>query len=309
MAIKRTRKDPSPSVDGAHNYFQMLTILSSSHPTPSNKEESFPVLSFEFLEDVMALPSHAFERLIGEARIVRIGPLVEYAYHDWKSLTRRLESIGHSPTVRSLTQVVQAPERPRFNPSLSFETTTFIEFCPTPQTAEEVDDPHWIAFCQRLMNAGLRAGLSKKFSQGLVGTMEEMMSNIIEHSECARSGIVGYRWTLEEFEYVVADSGIGVMTSLLKHPDYSWIEDAGEALEVAVSDGESRYGKAAHRGTGFHHLLYNIASRDIYLRFRSGDHCYSIDGTVQPILKKTYSCPPFDGFLISLIAKIKKQSA
>jgi len=289
----------------------MLKVLPRTLPTALSKPESRTILSFELLEDVMALPSQASERLIGEAHIVRIGPLVEYAYHDWETLTRRLESIGQcqSPTVNSLAQVVRALELSRFNNSLSFETTAFVEFCPTPQTAAEVDDPHWIAFCQRLMNAGMKAGLSKKFAQGLVGTMEEMTSNILEHSECASSGIVGYRWIPDEFEYVVADSGIGVMTSLMKHPDYSWLEDAGQALEVAVSDGESRYGKAAHRGTGFHYLLYNIASRDSYVRFRSGDHCYSIDGTVQPILKKTYSCPPFDGFLISLVTKTEKQSA
>jgi hypothetical protein len=213
----------------------------------------------------------------------------------------------NSSALNSLANAVDAAGLSRFNNSLSLEATTNIEFSGVPQTKDEVEDPQWMAFCKRLMDAGVKAGLTKNFSQGLVGTLEEMTSNVMEHSECARSGLTGYRWVPGEFEYVVADRGIGVLSSLRNHPDYSWLEDAGEALEVAVCDGESRHGRDAHRGTGFHYLLYNIASRDSYLRFRSGDHCYSIDGTVQPILRKTYPCPPIEGFLISLVAKIPKE--
>lgn len=267
------------------------------------------ILSFEFLDDVMALPSDASEGLISKADVLRIGPLVEYAYQQGNILTERLESKRQSYAVNSLTEILSPSKISRFNASSSFETSTFVEFCLVPQTAEEIDDPKWVAFCKRLMDAGMKAGLSKAFSQGLVGTLEEMTSNVFEHSENASSGLAGYKWALGEFEYVVADRGIGILASLQKHSDYLWLHDAGDALEVAVSDGESRFGRNAHRGTGFHHLLYNIASRDSYVRFRSGDHCYTIDGTVQPILKRTYPCTPFDGFLISLVAKTPKQKA
>jgi hypothetical protein len=289
------------------NKSSMLQALPEDH-SEAPHDNIRPILTFEFLDDVLALPSDASEALIGSADVVRIGPLVEYAYQQGNGL-ERLESKRHSSSVKSLTEVLSPSNVPRVNASSSFEASTFVEFSLVPQAAEEMDDPKWIAFCQRLLNAGIKAGLSKTFSQGLVGTLEEMTSNIFEHSENVSSGLAGYRWVLGEFEYVVADQGIGVLTSLRKHLDYEWLHDAGEALEVAVCDGESRFGRNAHRGTGFHHLLYNIASRDSYVRFRSGDHCYTIDGTVQPILKRTYPGTPFDGFLISLVAKTPKQKA
>jgi hypothetical protein len=287
------------------NEEQMLSLIRTQ---PNTNESEHEALSFELLEDVMSLSCEESEEIISRARIERIGPIVEYAYHNSKSLDR-LGSNLDSEVLKSLADAVDAARHSHFNSSLSFETSTAVEFSRTPQTREEVEDPRWMAFCKRLMGAGIKAGLSKSFSQGLSGTLEEMTSNIIEHSDCASSGLTGYRWVSGEFEYVVADRGIGVLSSLRKHADYSWLEDAGEALEVAVCDGESRYGRNAHRGTGFHYLLYNIASRDSYLRFRSGDHCYSIDGTVQPILKKTYPCSSLDGFLISLIAKPPKEKA
>jgi hypothetical protein len=282
----------------------MLNIVRTKADT--TESELGPVLNFDLIEDVMSLPPDDSEKIISKTRITRIGPLVEFAYHNSGRLGR-LESEMNSSALNSLANAVDAAGLSRFNNSLSLEATTNIEFSGVPQTKDAVEDPQWMAFCRRLMDAGVKAGLTKNFSQGLVGTLEEMTSNVMEHSECARSGLTGYRWVPGEFEYVVADRGIGVLSSLRNHPDYSWLEDAGEALEVAVCDGESRHGRDAHRGTGFHYLLYNIASRDSYLRFRSGDHCYSIDGTVQPILRKTYPCPPIEGFLISLVAKIPKE--
>ena len=284
----------------------MLTIIHAKSEAVENDRD--PVLSFELLEDVMALPRERSEEIVSKTRMARIGPVVEYAYHNLESVDR-LSSRLNSEVLNLLTDAVNASKLARFNSSLSFEATASIEFSRTPHTRQEAEDPKWMAFCRRLMDAGMKAGLSKTFSQGLVGTLEEMTANILEHSECAGSGLTGYRWVSNEIEYVVVDRGIGVLSSLQKHADYSWLEDAGEALEVAVADGESRHGRNAHRGTGFHYLLYNIASRDSYLRFRSGDHCYSIDGTVQPILKKTYPCPPLDGFLISLIAKTPQEKA
>lgn len=283
----------------------MLSLIPTQPNTDEREQE---VLSFELLEDVMSLPSEESENIISRARIERIGPIVEYAYHDFTSL-ERLSSNDDSNVLKPLADAFDAARHSHFNRSLSFETSTTVEFSRTPQTKEEAEDPNWMAFCKRLMSAGIKAGLPRSFSQGLAGTLEEMTSNIIEHSESASSGVTGYRWVSGEFEYVVADRGIGVLSSLRQHADYSWLEDAGEALEVAVCDGESRHGRSAHRGTGFHYLLYNIASRDSYLRFRSGDHCYSIDGTVQPILKKTHPCSSLDGFLISVLVKSQKEKA
>ena len=130
-----------------------------------------------------------------------------------------------------------------------------------------------------------------------------MTSNIVDHSQRADTGLVGYRWSSTEFEYVVADSGIGVLSSLRKNSDYSNLADSGQALEIAIQEGESRHGRNVGHGGGFRHLLNNIANRNSYLRFRSGDHNLVIDGTRIPVTWKIQRCQPLEGFVISVVSK------
>jgi hypothetical protein len=282
----------------------MLTSVPPSsglrNVAPETNKQTY--LSFELLEDVMNLPPSKYEEIVERAVIMRIGPLVEYAYHHYKGTRELLSPFDDNQVVNSLTNIlhVASPSRASIDTSIKPRP---IEFFKCPQSVEEVEDPNWIAFCLRLMYAGMQAGLSKEFSQALAGTFEEMTGNLLEHSEEPHSGIVGYRYIAGEFEYVVADAGIGVLKSLRSHPDYSWLSDSGEALETAVSSGESRHGRRQLRGFGFDRLMYNIAQRNSYLRFRSGDHSYSIDGTRPTPLKKTQHCAHFQGFLISIISR------
>jgi hypothetical protein len=257
-------------------------------------------LSFDLLEDVMLLPSSKYEEIVERSTILRIGPLVEYAYHHYEDAANYLRSRSDSPAVNSLLNVLTGHTRPA---SDTWMKARPVEFFRTPQSVKEVDDPNWTAFCMRLIDAGVKAGLPKQFSQGLAGTFEEMTGNLLEHSERSASGVVGYMWRAGEFEYVVADAGIGVLNSLRQHSDYSLMADAGEALETAVCDGESRHGKRQLRGTGFHDLITNIARRNSYLRFRSGDHSYALDGTKSLPIKQLQHCAHFQGFLISVVCR------
>lgn len=259
-------------------------------------------LSFDLLEDVMNLTPARYEEIVRRATVVRIGPLVEYAYHHYGSAAKQLSPLANHQAVSSLTNTLNDAARSRAVLDTSIKPRP-TEFFKCPQSDEEVEDPNWMAFCLRLMYAGMEAGLSKEFSQALAGTFEEMTGNLQEHSEAPQSGLVGYRYGVGEFEYVVADAGIGVLKSLKRHPDYSCLADSGEALETAVGSGESRHGRRQLRGFGFNKLMYNIAQRNSYLRFRSGDHSYSIDGTRPTPLKKTQHCARFPGFLISVLSK------
>jgi hypothetical protein len=257
-------------------------------------------LSFDLLEDVMLLPSSKYEEIVERSTILRIGPLVEYAYHHYEDAANHLRSRSDLLAVNSLLNVMAGRTRVA---SDTWMKARPVEFFRIPQSPEEVNDPNWIAFCMRLTDAGVKAGLPKQFSQGLAGTFEEMTGNLLEHSERSASGVAGYMWRAGEFEYVVADAGIGVLNSLHQHSDYSLIADSGEALETAVCDGESRHGRKDHRGTGFHDLITNIARRNSYLRFRSGDHSYSLDGTKSLPVKQVQHCAPFQGFLISVVSR------
>jgi len=280
-----------------------FNVYKSQRMTGGNNKPN--ILTFELLEDVLSLPSSQYEPLLALSAVSRIGPLVEYAYHDIGSAHRRLSSHGHSMTAKQLEQAIGTSSIAGAR-SLSLDSNSHHEFIRTPQERLEMEDSRWLAFCQRLVDAAVKSGLQKSFARALVGTFEEMTSNIIEHSNNPLTGLAGYQWRPGEFEYVVVDGGIGVLESLRKHSDYNWVLDSGQALEVALQDGESRFGRAAHRGTGFHTLTTNIALRNSVLRFRSGDHSYTMDGTTAPLMKEIQSCSPFPGFLTSITTQIPK---
>ena len=70
-----------------------------------------------------------------------------------------------------------------------------FEFMRGYQTEAEADDLRWMTFCKRLENAASSAGLGDSFAKALTGTVEEMASNVLEHSEHAKTSVVGYRWS------------------------------------------------------------------------------------------------------------------
>lgn len=268
----------------------------------SQKKITPSYLNFELLEDVMSMASPQREQIIERASTFRIGPLVEYVSYEHSSIDQYLNSHLSNQVVNAFIQASKLSSLMQAAKDSSLQAKK-VEFFRSPQIKSQYDDGRWIAFCRRLEDAGIKAGLSKEFSQGLAGTFGEMTSNILEHSENPESGIVGYSWREREFEYVVADAGIGVLESLRQHPDYDWLVDSGQALETAVQDGESRFGHKGGRGTGFHLLLCNIADRNSYLRFRSGDHSYVLDGTHGTPRKEIRPGFPFQGFLISIVCQ------
>jgi hypothetical protein len=134
-----------------------------------------------------------------------------------------------------------------------------------------------------------------------------MVNNLVIHCEAPQTAVIGYRHSKaeKEFEYVVADRGIGVLASLKQNPIYHHLLDSGQALETAIKDGESRRGKNIGYGNGFQQLMRNIASQNSYLRFRSGDHSLALDGVDKPHIDAlTQQTVEFQGFLISVVCKI-----
>lgn len=250
----------------------------------------------------MGLSSSERNTVLDQAATFRIGPLAEYIYHEYNRADQCLKARSGDRNVRAFAKAMDLSGVMSASPDSSLQARQ-VEFFRSPQANSDYEDWRWIAFCRRLEDASIKAGLPKGFSQGLAGTFGEMTSNILEHSESPGTGIVGYSWREREFEYVVADAGIGVFESLRKHPDYDWLVDSGQALETAVQDGESRFGHKGGRGTGFHLLLCNIADRNSYLRFRSGDHSYVLDGTRGAPRKEIRPCAPFHGFLISVVCQ------
>jgi len=167
----------------------------------------------------------------------------------------------------------------------------------TPQE----DDLHWVKFGVAIQYAAVSAGFSRNIASQLVGAIGEMQSNIYEHSQAPQTGIVAFRGRSGTFEFVICDSGVGVLQSLTTCPDFQGIADHGEALKLTLSDGVSRYGRNSGRGLGYQPLFTGLANLSGALRFRSGDYSLTIEGeNPQSIPAKLGQKPKVQGFLASV---------
>lgn len=165
----------------------------------------------------------------------------------------------------------------------------------------------WIQFCRKAQEAAEFAKLPKIIAQGLIGALRELEDNIHLHSQRAQDGIVAFRGTAEEFEFVVADSGIGVLAGLRGSPRYAHLADAGAALKTALSDGQSRLlDDDPGRGYGFHELFVSLANLNGDLRFRSDDHALMIDGSGPALPRARLGQKAMlQGFVVSVVVALK----
>lgn len=142
----------------------------------------------------------------------------------------------------------------------------------------QTEPARWTSFKLEAHKAALTAGLPSQAASRLVGAMGEIADNVLEHSDAAPTGFIVFCGRPGSFEFAVADDGIGALASLRSNPEYAHLADEGDALLCALTDGESRFGKAAQRGTGFSTLFRSLANMNASLRFRSGDHALNMAG-------------------------------
>lgn len=255
-------------------------------------------LTFELLDDLMDLPEGKRVGEVAAATILRIGPLVEYVYHDYAQTSRLLGALSHSRLSSDLDKALLSTDSP-----ITSIYPRESEFIRPPRSEEETKRPDWLAFRKRFENAATDAGLGSEFAKALSSTMREMAENALLHSEAPSTAIVGYRNLPGEFEYVVADAGVGVYRSLKRHQDYENLKDSTAALKLALRTGETRFGRGSGHGTGFNQLIDYIAKRDSSLRFRSGDASLNIEGGLERISSTTRQGIPLQGFLISVLTQ------
>lgn len=158
---------------------------------------------------------------------------------------------------------------------LNGESTGFVA---ARREAYKGSDTHWDAFQLAMHKANIAGGFPNKFSSGLVGALDELQNNVHDHSNAIDTGVIGYRVTSESVEWVVADRGIGILKGL-QQGAYPSVQDAGEALKIALAEGGSRFGPGKGRGYGFRELFKALATRQGTLRFRSDDQLLTITGT------------------------------
>jgi anti-sigma regulatory factor (Ser/Thr protein kinase) len=266
-------------------------------------------MDFDLIDDVLperdAFNEKELKAVLVSRPALRIGPLVEYAYLQAQDLGA-LPSLEDLPSSAVLLAFCRARAWKHFS-NVPVDTSIQArgrEFCWVPATPEAFGCPCWKAFRKRFQDAAERSGFPKTTAQGLTGACDEMATNVFEHSTACDTGMVGYRWTKGEFEYLVADAGEGVLSSLRRHPDYQDVEDAGTALKTALTDGESRFGRESTRGYGFHSVFRSLLGLGGALRFRSGDQRLEIEG-VSPVLGTATLAQTafYQGFLVSVLCR------
>lgn len=152
---------------------------------------------------------------------------------------------------------------------------------PLSRLGADIDGPEgeiWDQWAKHAENAAVAAGLPRGLAAGLMGALGELQDNVFEHSGRPESGLVAYAASDGAFEFVVADTGRGVLASLRDNPDFAGVTDSGAALRVAASDGASRHARSTGHGYGIGQLFRALAHDAAELRFRSGDYALRLWG-------------------------------
>ena len=159
---------------------------------------------------------------------------------------------------------------------------------------------HWLS---RADQAAKAAGFPDRTAAELIGALGELEDNVFRHSQAYETGLAAYAASALGFEMVVCDGGCGVLASLRSNPGYADLQDAGEALRVAVADGQSRLGRDSGAGYGMGQMFRALANHDGDLRFRSDDHALEVRGhSLQGELKLTHVAP-LPGLTISALCR------
>lgn len=167
------------------------------------------------------------------------------------------------------------------------------------------DETIWNYFCLTVQRAAQSANFSKSLARQLTAALRELHSNIYEHSQAHETGLVAFQARQGRFEFFVTDCGIGLLNSLRTHQAYRELDDHGEALRLALTEGKSRHGPDCGRGYGFRSIFVGLANLHGTLRFRSGDHALLIEGQSPSLMSaRLAQKPTLQGFLVSVVCKV-----
>jgi hypothetical protein len=226
-----------------------------------------------------------------------LGPLVELYWLFGAGLkVPNPDTLNKSRRLGLVKAIISGKKTARFQ-----TTTSRAEFMRCYWRRDEQTDD-WHFFCRSMQAAAVSIGFPRQNAEELVAAVRELVANIYDHSGAPQTGVVGFAAVNNEFEFVVADKGIGVLESLRSSSEFNSLRDVGEAIETALTEGTSRYGKASGHGNGFRDLFRGLGNLSSNLRFRSGDHALTINGispglSMGRISQKT----ELPGFVVSVV--------
>jgi len=225
-----------------------------------------------------------------------IGPLIELDWLRTAGLSLpSLDSLAGSQRLRLVKEIISGQKRATFQVEAARAGMIRCYW----QRDDEPDD--WYFFCKSMQDAALMVGFPRKNAEELVAGVRELVANIYDHSGAPQTGVAGYAAVDNEVEFIIADKGIGVLESLRSSLEFRSLRDAGEALEAALTDGTSRYGRLSGHGGGFRDLFRGLLNLSSVLRFRSGDHALTINGESPGLsMARVSQKTQLPGFVISI---------
>lgn len=260
---------------------------------------AFPV-DFSVADDLLREAIRG--RLVGHSAIAlqasgRIGPLVEIVLAEMAHGKQYSGVSFDSPFARSLS--VALGQHTHFGSGYTDTAGAFPLGLVNPVTT---DTPDWDLWTKHAENIAMSHGFNRHLIAGLLGALVELQDNIYEHSDAPDTGVVAYAVSATSFEFVVADRGVGVLQSLRRNPRFEAVVDSGRAIELAITEGVSRFPEECGRGQGFNQLFRALVGHNAELRFRSDDHALTLRpgsaaGSAASILTQV---APLGGFAISV---------
>lgn len=262
-------------------------------------------LTFQYLDDLAMAADKRGKNVtayFSELDDFPIGPFVE-----WLLLSRMvattlpsLASFGAVPVVAQLLDALGNSGRPVFvdgsNGSVGFIRIT--------RDFEDVDNAGWAKFKMQMSTKAQIAFLAGAEARALVGALEEIENNVLQHSQRSHDAVVAFVAKPDEFSFVVGDNGIGPLSSFRSCSEYEYLADHGEALRLTLADGASRYGHSSGHGKGYNSLFIGLAMMQANLRFRTGNKMLSIRGVGPSRAADTITDRTFlQGFLASVVCR------
>jgi hypothetical protein len=202
----------------------------------------------------------------------RIGPIVEL-FVAMQSMPSRYRSVA-CPASAMTAIAIAAESRTVTGLSLGARSGVFPLMLSAPASPGGDVEDQWKL---RFQSAAQSVGFSRRFIQGLVGALGELVDNVHAHSRKPETGLATFVVAPKWLEIVVSDIGIGVHASLRENPKFSTSPHAGASLRLAIGDGHSRL-QTAGRGNGIGNLFRSLAGHNAEIRFRSDDYLLQLSG-------------------------------
>jgi anti-sigma regulatory factor (Ser/Thr protein kinase) len=210
--------------------------------------------------------------------------------------------LGTRTGARAVTPPVTPPAR--------VDTRTVEFFSISSEEEMQAESPNeppkpWQLYTIRFSRSAQAAGFTKTVADGLMGALDEMTRNALEHAESPCPALVGYQAEGGMALFCVVDAGRGVLSSLRTCSAYSHLSKHDEAISTAIQEGTSRHGPR-QGGLGFRQVFRALAEVNGHLRFRTGDACLQILGTdCGPNRGDFHGSPPLRGFQVTVCCRTR----